>query len=282
MVAHGGAVYAMFANGDLGAIDFNGNVRWSRNLGVPVNHYGHSSSLIAWENKVFVQFDDDEQPRLLALDMMTGDEIWSAERETISWASPTIARTEFGPHLLVNSAESVDAYDPETGTLLWSEEFLNGEVAPSPAYANGYVFAAQEYALACAVKLGGTADAIETEIAWEYDFYLPEVCSPVSDGTYVYYGTTPGDFVCLSLETGEEVWVEELGSTFNASPVLVGDRMYVVDMDGVVYVMKTGGEFELLAKIEMGEEVSATPAFLDGRIYLRTAQHLYCIEQTDA
>jgi outer membrane protein assembly factor BamB len=282
MVAHGGAVYAVFANGDMGAIDFDGNLRWSKNIGVPDNHYGHSSSLLAWENLVFVQLDHMIEAKVMALDMMTGDEVWNQKRETISWASPVIARTEMGPQLLLNSESTVDAYNPTTGALLWSEEFLAGEVAPSPVYANGKVFAANEYALAAAVQLSGTADAIESEIVWEYDYYLPEVASPISDGEYVYYGTASGDFVCLNFETGEEVYAEELGVTFYSSPVMVGDRMYIADVDGVMFVVKTGAEFELLAKIENGEEIFATPAFMDGRIYLRTAEHLYCIEQTDA
>ena len=197
---------------------------WSKNIGVPDNHYGHSSSLLAWENLIFVQLDHSLEQKVMALDMMTGDEVWNAPRETISWSSPVIARTELGPQLLLNSESTVDAYNPKTGALLWSEEFLAGEVAPSPVYANGKVFAANEYALAAAVTLGGTAEAVESEIAWEYDYYLPEVASPISDGDYVYYGTAAGDFVCLNFETGEEVYAQELGVTFYSSPVLVGDR----------------------------------------------------------
>ncbi len=283
MVVHGELVFAVFANGDMVAYDFEGNLIWGRNVGVPENHYGHSSSLIAWDNLVYVQLDGSSEAKVLALNMNTGEEVWSAQRETISWASPVIARTEIGPQLILNSESTVDAYNPADGTLLWSEEFLAGEVAPSPVYSNGVVFAANEYAVAGAIRIGGTAEAPESELIWEYDEYLPEVSSPISDGERVYFATSAGDFVCVNLtsesDEGEEVWVEELGGGFYSSPILVGDRIYVGDLDGVMYVLKSGPEFELISTIDMGEEIFATPAFMDGRLYLRTAKHLYCIEQ---
>ena len=283
MVAHGDKVYAVFANGDMVAYDFEGELVWGRNVGVPENHSGHSSSLIAWEDLVYVQLDGMSEAKVLALDVDTGEEKWSAMRETISWASPVIARTEIGPQLLLNSEATVDAYDPKTGKLLWSEEFLAGEVAPSPVYSNGIVFAANEYAVAGAIRVGGTAEAPESELIWEYDEYLPEVSSPITDGERIYFATSAGDLVCVNLESetdeGVEVWAEELGGTFYSSPVLVGDKIYVGDLDGAMFVVKSGPEFELISKIEMGEEIFATPAFMDGRMYLRTAQHLYCIEQ---
>ena len=256
---------------------------WGRNVGVPENHYGHSSSLIAWDNLVYVQLDGSSEAKVLALNINTGEEVWSAQRETISWSSPVIARTEIGPQLLLNSESTVDAYHPADGTLLWSEEFLAGEVAPSPVYASGVVFAANEYAVAGAIRISGTAEAPESELIWEYDEYLPEVASPISDGERVYFATSAGDFVCLSLtsesDEGEEVWVEEIGGGFYSSPILVGDHIYVGDLDGVMHVLKSGPPFELISQIDMGEEIFATPAFMDGRLYLRTAKHLYCIEQ---
>jgi len=283
MVVHGELVFAVFANGDMVAYDFEGELVWGRNVGVPENHYGHSSSLIAWDGLVYVQLDGMSEAKVLALNIGTGDEVWSAQRETISWASPIIARTEIGPQLIMNSEATVDAYDPATGKLLWSEEFLAGEVAPSPVYANGIVFAANEYAVAGAIRVGGTAEAPESELIWEYDEFLPEVASPITDGERIYFGTSAGDFVCVNLESasdeGEEVYAEELDMGFYSSPVLVGDTIYIGDLDGVMYVIKSGPEFELISKIEMGEEIFATPAFMDGRMYLRTAQHLYCIEQ---
>ena len=69
---------------------------------------------------------------------------------------------------------------------------------------------------------------------------------------------------------------------FYSSPVLVGDRIYISDMAGQMYIVKAGSAYELIATRKMGEEVFATPAFMDGRIYVRTQKHLFCIEQANA
>lgn len=282
MVAHGDQVFAIFADGDLVSFDKDGKQIWGRNIGMPKNHYGHSSSLIAYDKFLYVQYDEKTNPRLMALDVATGAEVWVAKRTAISWASPILAQTEFGPQLVLCSESTVDAYNPLTGSALWSQECLSGEVAPSPAYSNGMIFAANEYATANGIQLSQGADGVDAAIAWEYDELLPEVSSPVGDGERFYFGTSSGILVCLDAKTGEQLWEAELESGFYSSPVLVGDRLYVLDKDGHMYIIKASSTYELMATIPTGEGTFATPAFLDGRIYLRSVGHLYCIESSNA
>ena len=279
MVVHGDQVFAIFANADLVSFDFEGNQVWGKNLGVIENHYGYSSSLVAYGDKLFVQVDQMENGKVIALEVETGKAVWSTAREEISWASPVIAPTPFGPQLIVVSTEDVDAYDLDTGKLLWSQEVMGGEVAPSAAYHDGLVFAANEFAMASAIRIGETDGVASSEIAWQYDELLPEVSSPVGDGERFYFATSVGDIVCLDAVSGEELWAAELDDGFYSSMVLVDDRIYVSDMPGNMYIIKAGPEYELIRKIDMGEGIFATPAFLDGRIYLRTKGHLYCIEE---
>lgn len=278
MVAHGGQVFAMFANADVVSYDVEGNFLWGRSLGMPNNHYGHSSSLLAYGALLYVQLDQMSEAKLLALDVATGESVWVKERERISWASPILAQTPFGPEVILVSEEDVDAYDPRTGDLLWSQACLGGEVAPSPAYSDGLVFVANEYAMATAIQLTGSADGVQSEILWQYDNYLPEVSSPVGDGERFYFATSVGDLVCLDAKTGEELWAEEFSEGFYSSPVLVGDRLYVLDVEGTMYIIRAASEYKLLGSPAIGEPTFATPAFMEGRIYLRTAEHLYCIE----
>ncbi len=278
MVAHANQVFAIFVNGDIVSYDRDGALIWGYSFGLPSNHYGHASSLLAYENLLYVQMDGKENPRLMALNVATGEQVWVAQRKKISWASPILAQTPFGPELILCSEEDVDAYDPITGQLLWTQECLGGEVAPSPAYANSIVFTANEYAKASGIQLSATDGAVQSKILWEFDELLPEISSPIGDGERFYFGTSYGDFACLNAQTGEEVWVQELGEGFSSSPVLVGDRVYVLDEEGMMFILQTGNEFKQIAALPTGEPTLATPAYLDGRIYLRTIENLYCIE----
>jgi len=67
MVTDGERVYAIFATGDIAAIDFAGNRIWSKNLGQPDNHYGHASSLFIYKNILLVQFDHNDGNSLIGL-----------------------------------------------------------------------------------------------------------------------------------------------------------------------------------------------------------------------
>ena len=46
-----------------------------------------------------------------------------------------------------------------------------------------------------------------------------------------------------------------------------------------VHVVRAGSQFEVLASNDMGEMLVASPAFSGGRLYLRGAKHLFCIEE---
>lgn len=278
MAVHGDRVFAIFANGDLISYDSAGKQAWGRNLGLAENHYGHSSSLLAYENVLFVQYDQTENGKLYGLDVATGKETWAVPREKISWASPILARTPMGNQLILASEKNADAYDPATGALLWFQECLGGEVAPSPAYADSRVFVANEYAVASCITLAGTAEAMETAVAWEYDDLLTEISSPVGDGERFYFGTALGDIVCLDAKTGENLWTQEVDDGFRSSPILVGDRIYMADEGGTMHIFRASGTYESIAEIPLGAPALATPAYLDGRIYVRTPERLYCIE----
>lgn len=281
MAVHGTLAFAIFGTGDIACFDADGNLVWGRNLGVPENHYGHASSLIAFEDKLFVQFDDSKQPRLMALEAATGKEAWVVPRTKISWASPACPPTPFGFQLILASHRDVDAYDPWTGALLWTEQGLDGEVAPSPAISGDRVFVANDYAMATAIRLSAVDGKASSEILWQWDESLPDVASPTSSDAHFYVATSLGEIACLDAETGELAWLHEFDRGFHSSPIRVGDRIYLGDLRGTMHIFKTGAEFELLGSMEFGEPLYATPAFLDGRIYVRTENRLICIEDSD-
>ncbi|MDX9973049.1 MAG: PQQ-binding-like beta-propeller repeat protein, partial [FCB group bacterium] len=276
MVAHGDRVCAIFPNGDVVCFDFEGKELWGRNIGVPDNHYGHSSSLIALDNLLFVQMDDNKTPRLLALDMSTGAEAWSAQRKYVSWASPVLAPVGEGLQLVLVAEKDVDAYEPATGKLLWNLECIDGEIGPSPAFAKDIVFVAQDYAMASALKLD-PAGAAPPAIAWEWDETLPDISSPLGTGTHFYIATSGGDLTSLDHATGEEKWTQTFDDGFSSSPVLVGDCVYLLDTAGVMHIFKDADAYEEVASIPFDGEGNATPAYLDGRIYARVGERLYCI-----
>ena len=210
MATDGNRVYAIFATGDVVAFDMEGNQVWGRNLGVPRNHYGHSSSLQVWANKVLVQYDTSSKGRMLALNTATGETIWDVERPVnISWASPTLIDVDGKIQVVTTSDPYVSGHDLETGAELWKVEAMMGEVGASVAYGNGLVFATNEYARLVAVE--PKADAAFT---WENDEYLAEASSPVAYNGLLYTATSYGVLVCYDALTGEKKFEKEFNRNY--------------------------------------------------------------------
>lgn len=273
VVVDGQHVFAIFANGDLIAFDFDGKKMWGKNLGVPDNHYGHSSSLIALKDKVFIQFDTNKGGRLIALKAMTGATIWDTKRASkIAWSSPVLMPSSNGTLLITTSNPFVTAYNTETGKEIWSVECLSGEVAPSATYGGGLVFAAQENAKLVAIQPGSPA-----KILWEGDEYLPEVSSPVVSNNLLFICTSFGVMACYDAKTGKKNWEHEFGTGFYSSPVVVEGKLYAIDMKGKMHIVKVSKDKKILGEPTLGEKAFATPAFTDGKIILRGSQYLYCI-----
>ena len=273
MATDGLAVFAIFATGDVIALDMGGKRLWARNLGVPDNHYGHGSSLIVYKDKLLIQYDTNKSGKLIALATQTGATVWETVRSTkISWSSPILVNTGSRMELILTSNPNVNAYNPETGQELWNIACLSGEVGPSAGYADGMVFAANEYAKLVGIKIGATP-----EIVWSSDEFLPEVSSPMSVNGLVYVATTYGVFACFDAKTGVKNWSQEYGDSFYSSPVYADGKVYIIDMSGKTHIVKATKEYQLIGTPELGEKAVCSPVFQDGRVYLRGMNQLYCL-----
>jgi hypothetical protein len=57
----------------------------------------------------------------------------------------------------------------------------------------------------------------------------------------------------------------------------VGDKVYLMSEEGVMFIIAAGREYKELGRAELGEKAHTSPAFMDGRIYIRGKENLYCI-----
>jgi outer membrane protein assembly factor BamB len=277
MTTDGQHVYVIFATGDIACLDFSGNRIWVKNLGVPDNHYGHSSSLLLYENLLLIQYDNNKNKQLIALQKITGDQVYvTAREEQISWSSPILIDHDKRTQVVLNSNPHVIGYDPANGQELWRVDCLYGEVAPSPAYADPYVFAVNEFAVLAAIKLDDPP-----VVAWEFDEDLSEVSSPVASSDILIVPTSSGVVSCFDTRSGERLWMQEFEDGFYSSPIIAGDRIYLMDRRGIAYILRADRQYELLSTSTLGEKATTTPAFMPGRIYIRGEKHLFCIGNPD-
>jgi outer membrane protein assembly factor BamB len=282
VVTDGRRVCAIFANGDVGCFSVEGKKAWAVNLGPPENNYGHAASLAMWRNLLLVQYDQgnygEEKSKLIALDVFSGQVVWQMNRAVPnSWTTPILIEVAGKVQIITCGDPFIIAYDVSNGAEIWRAERLSGELAPSPIFAGGLVLAMEPYSALVAVRPDGRGDVSKTHIAWTAAFSAPDISSPVGDDEFVYTLGTDGVLCCFKVSDGTKVYEQQLKGNFQASPSLVGGRLYLLSESGTMLIAEAGAEYNEVGRCALGERCYASPAFVDGSIYIRGVEHLYCI-----
>lgn len=283
-VTDGARVYAMFANGDVAAVDFQGKIVWTKGLGIPDNAYGHASSLAMWRDRVIIQFDQgapkDQLSKLIALDAASGETAWSTPRDVAnSWPSPIVINHEGSEQIITCSDPFVIAYNPVDGKEVWRCKCLRQDVGPSPAYADGIIYTVSEFPQMTAIRPSGTGDITGNDeyVLWIAEDNLPDTCSPLATAKHVYVLASYGYLTCYDAKSGKLVWEWESDDSYTSSPTLVGDRIYVFGLETCAVIQPGDEGAETVGEGSLGEECVTSPAFRDGRMFIRGKEHLFCI-----
>src|SRR5262249_39046738 len=135
-----------------------------------------------------------------------------------------------------------------------------------------------------AIKAGAKGDVSVPEnaksrpfLAWRTDPGGPYTPTPLPYHALVYAVRHPGILAVSEPATPALAHRERPGTTHSASPVASDGRIFLAGEDGQLLVLRAGRAYELLARVEMGETVFATPAIARGTLYVRTRGHLYAI-----
>ena len=129
-----------------------------------------------------------------------------------------------------------------------------------------------------AIRPGGRGDVTKSHVLWRYRKALPNTSSPLLYRGVIYL-VRDGVFTSLNPENGAVFKQARLTGALGrywSSPVAADGKIFVVSEDGRVVVLRAAPEWEILAVNNLDEDTFATPAIVDGRIYVRTRDALYC------
>ena len=130
-----------------------------------------------------------------------------------------------------------------------------------------------------AIKLGGQGDMTGTAIRWRYQKPVPQVPSTLLYQGVLFMVNDSGILTSFDPATGTVLKQGRLKGAVDkyfASPVGADGKVWLVSQDGTVSVVSAKGEWDILAVNPLDDEVFATPAIADGRLYIRTQNMLYC------
>ena len=284
----GRVVVAMLGSEGLFAFDMDGKELWRKDFGPlavgladePEYEWGPASSPVIYGDTVIVQNDRYKDSFIVALDLLSGKELWRASREERpSWATPLVHVHQGRATLVVVSPLFVRGHDMRTGRELWRLADPDGQVKVSTPVGAGEL----------AIATGGWPSAAKPivavrvrdgVVAWRHDRGSPYTTTPLVYDGLLYIVTDNGILSAYDVATGVRAYQTRLSAragAFSASPVAAAGRIYFASEDGQVIVVRAGRTFEVLATNEMDEVCMATPALSGNLLLVRTKTHLYAL-----
>lgn len=264
----------------------DGAVQWRcLELDYPPLH-GSGGSPVLHDGKLVIVCDGSQAPFVAAVDANTGKVAWKTPRGvkariSHSFVTVTVALVDGKAQVMAPGPDHFAAYDLASGAELWRVLAPGWSVVPQPALGHGLVIYNHDYdhPELMAVKLGGKGDVTDSHVVWRIKRGAPSTPSPLLVGDELYFVSDDGIASCVDAKTGDRHWMERLGGNFSASPIFANGRVLFLNESGLATWVKADKEFAGLGTNEVPGRTFATPAFLDGSMYLRTDEFLYRFSQ---
>jgi outer membrane protein assembly factor BamB len=281
----GTLIYVSYLDGDdvvVEAYDFNGKKIWLQRPGTFFSPHGYSCSPVIFEDKVIINGDSQGDSFVAALSRTDGHIIWKVphDKPAHSFSTPIIRNIDGKMQMIFCGNREISSYNPNDGSRYWFVSGPSEDFCSSPVYnsKSGLVLVSSAWPVRnlVAIKPDGHGDVTNSKVIWQSKkgaYYVP---SPVCTDDYLFSTMTTGEVYCIEVATGRIIWVEDMGIQYS-SPVLANGLVYMPNDEGVITVIKPGPKFEYIAKNSIGEKMFASPAISNGKIYLRSFQHLFCI-----
>jgi outer membrane protein assembly factor BamB len=289
-VTDGKRLLAFFGSRGLHCYDFDGNLKWEKDFGKMKTKmgFGEGASPVLWGDKVVVNWDQEGDNFIAALDVDSGRELWRTPRdEGTGWSTPLIVEFNGQRQVIVNATKKVRSYDLATGKELWSCSGQTMNAIPSPVAAGGVIYLTSGFRGSAlqAIRLGRNGDLTGTDaIVWSHAKNTPYVPSPLLTDNLLYVISGNDAIVsCFDAGNGRAYFEHERlegAHGVYASPVAARDRVYILGREGACVVLKKGPRPEVLSVNKLADDHSdASLALAEKDLFLRTRHSLYCLTQ---
>lgn len=291
-VSNGKHVFTFFGKAGAVAWTVDGQKAWQKNLGQQSSNrrWGSGASPVLHDGILIVNASEESRA-IYGLDASTGEEIWKAEYDQLElcYATPVLTEGEGSVmEAVISMPGEVWGLNASNGKLRWYCEIDNGgNVSPSVVVGDDlfYTFGGYPEQQTNAIRRGGRKDVSKTHREWQArdSSYVP---TPLLFADHLFWVTDKGQAFCVNAKTGKTVTRARLqglksgGRSVYASPIKVGDNIYVVTRRSGTYVFDATPEMKQITKSEPldDSDFNATPAVSNGRVYLRSNKAVYCVK----
>lgn len=255
-IVEGNRVYVHFGRFGTGCLSTDGNVLWTTTL--KYNHvHGPGGSPVIFEDLLIINCDGADTQLVYGLDKMSGEIRWKTPRTHISeprlkgmasvpmgFSTPLLLEVDGVMQVISTGADHVAGYDARTGKELWWSSYDGYSLIPRPVVGQGLVFICSGYnsPVLYAIRLGGKGDVTDTHVEWSLKKGAPHSASPILVGQELYIVSDGGVAACFDAKSGDKHWEQRVGGNFSASPIYAGGRIYFLDETGATTVIAPNKE----------------------------------------
>ena len=308
-----GNVYVFGGGGTLLAVSRDGKKLWERTLvedfGVVTTHGGRTTSPVVEADKVIVSaittsWGEHARAghRFMAFDKKTGETIYvsapGGRPFDTTYSPPIVADSASGRLLIAGGGDgTVHAVKVNTGEPVWKFFMSKRGVNTGVVVAGTNVIVSHseenletsEMGLLAAVDLNAKGEVKKDQLRWSLPGVQMGFSSPVLEGDMLLQLDNGSNVFAYDAATGKQLWKKNLGTIQKASPVVGDGKMYVGNENGKFYILKLSKEgAEVLDMVQLPgtkdgpEEITASPAISDGRVYVVSKEAIYCFGRKGA
>ena len=282
-VVDGERVYVHFGAYGTACLTQSGEIVWKTRLEYDNGQHGTGGSPIVYEDLLIISCDGNDVQFVVALDKLTGKVKWKKSREGYqAYSTPLVVSLPGGDQVISPGAFRAVAYEPRSGKELWQVRYGEGfSNVPRPVYGDGLVFICTGFQQASmlAVRLDGKGDVTDSKVEWKLDRGVPLTASPLLVGNELYMVTDNGIATCVDAKTGKEYWRARVGGNHSASPIYADGRIYFLSEEGESVVIAPGQTLKHLTTNQLDGRTLASMAVSGGSIFIRSETHLYRISK---
>lgn len=303
--------YSLGAMGNLFCFNaVKGEILWQKDLkslyNIQMPMWGIAAAPII-DGKRLILNIGGEHACVVALDKITGAEIWKALDDPAQYSAPVLIQQAGQPVLVIWTGAGVVGLNPATGAEYWREEMKPKQMPigiATPVISGDHLFVSSFFDGSLMLRL--KSDQLAVEQLWRkvgYDEQHTQalhcmIGTPILDQNYVYGVDSYGQLRCLDADTGERRWESQ-----QAVPKARWATIHMVQHDDKTWMFNERGEL-IIAKLSPDgyEEISRTklieptteqldqrggvcwshPAFADRHIFARNDQELVCASLAEA
>jgi outer membrane protein assembly factor BamB len=265
-----------------------GDLIWSADLGDMRTRLGWGEAVTPALSRdaLIVNWDQEEDSFITALDKKTGQPIWKTARagEPTTWNTPLVTEVDGKTLIVVNGPERVRAYDASSGKEVWQCGGQTVNPIPSPVRFEDTVICISGYrgAAGMAIPLSSQGDVTDSpKIRWKISEGTPYVPSPaLSSGRLIFTGGNNGLLTCVDAKTGKVlISKRRLSGIANiyASPTVANGHVYLASREGTTIVLKDNENLDLVAVNQLEGSLDASPVAVGNQLLLRSWDTVYCL-----